>query len=94
MSISQKLEKCYKNQIENIKSEKNRESKVRQIGSLVLDVGGRCISAIAKVTGSCREFVKICFIIVKDNLEINYNKNKCGRKKVTEKYPHLKETSF
>ena len=39
MSISQKLEKCYKNQIENIKNEKNREAKVRQIGSLVLDVG-------------------------------------------------------
>ena len=46
MSITQKLEKCYKNQIENIKNEKNREAKVGQIGSLVLDVGGRCINAI------------------------------------------------
>ena len=46
MSIPQKLEKCYKNQIENIKNEKNREAKVGQIGSLVLDVGGRCINAI------------------------------------------------
>ena len=61
-----------------------------QIGSLVLDVGGRCISAIAKVTGSCREFVKMCFIIVKDNLEINYNKNKCGRKKNYRKVSSIK----
>ena len=38
MSITQKLKKCYKNQIENIKSEKNRESKARQIGSLVLKI--------------------------------------------------------
>ena len=91
MSIPQKLEKCYRNQIENIKSEKNREAKVKQIGSLVLDVGGRCISAIAKMTGYCRKFVKMCFIIVKNNLEINYNKNKCGRKKITEKYPQLEE---
>ena len=91
MSITQKLEKCYKNQIENIKSEKNREAKVKQIGSLVLDVGGRCISAIAKMTGHCRKFVKMCFIIVKDNLEVNYNKNKCGRKKIIEKYPQLEE---
>ena len=53
-----------------------------QIGSLVLDVSERCISAIAKVTGSCRKYVKMCFIVVKDNLEVNYNKNKCGRKKL------------
>ena len=32
MSISQKLEKCYKNQIENIKNEKNYEFKIKQIG--------------------------------------------------------------
>ena len=89
MSIPQKLEKCYKNQIENIKSEKNREAKVKQIGSLVLDVGGRCISTIAKVTGCCRKFVKMCFIVVRDNLEVNYNKNKCGRKKITKKYLQL-----
>ena len=91
MSISQKLEKCYKNQIENIKNEKNSEAKVRQIGSLVLDVGGRFISAIAKVICCCRKFVKIVFSRVKDNLEVNYNKNKCGRKKVAEKYPQLEE---
>ena len=43
-----KIEKSYKNQIENIKNEKNHESKIRQIGALVLDVGGNCILEIAK----------------------------------------------
>lgn len=90
MSISQKLEKCYKNQIENIKNEKNRESKIKQIGALVLDVDGNCISAISKATGCCRAFVKNCFIIVKYNLKISSNKNQCGRKKITEKYLELK----
>lgn len=90
MIISQKLEIYYKNQIENIKNEKNRESKIRQIGALVLDVGDkRCISAISNATGCCRAFVKKCYIIVKDNLEIKSNKSQCGRKKVTEKYPEL-----
>ena len=89
MIISKKLEKFHKNQIENIKNEKNRESKIKQIGALVLDVGGRCISAISIATGCSRAYVKECYIIVRDNLEIKSNKNKCGRKKITEKYPEL-----
>ena len=89
MSISQKLEKSYKNQIENIKKEKNYESKVRQIGALVLDVGDRSISAIANACNCCRAFVKKCYLIVRDNLEIKSNKKQCGRKKVTEKYKDL-----
>ena len=90
MSISQKLEKCYKNQIENIKNEKNYEFKIKQIGALVLDVGGRCISTISTAIGCCRAFVKKCYIKVRDKLEIKSNKNRCGRKKITEKYPELK----
>lgn len=91
MSISKKLENFYKNQVENIKNEKNRKSKIKQIGALVLDVGGRCIFAISTITGCCRAFVKKCSLIVKGNLEIKSNKNKCGRKKITERYPELKE---
>lgn len=91
MSISQKLEKLYKNQIKNIKNEKNREFKIKLIGALVLDVGGNCISAISKATGCCRAFVKKCFNIVKNNLEIKSNKNQCGRRKNIEKYPELKD---
>lgn len=58
MSIAEKLENCYKNQIENIKKEKNHKSKIKQIGALVLDVGGWCISAISTIIGCCRAFVK------------------------------------
>lgn len=90
MSIAEKLEKFYKNQIKNIKNEKNRDFKIKQIGALVLDVGGRCISAIATAIGCSRAFVKESYLIVKDNLEIKSNKNQCGRKKITEKYPELK----
>ena len=91
MSIAEKLENFYKNQVENIKNEINRKSKIKQIGALVLDVGGRCISAISNATSCCRAFVKECYLIVRDNLEIKSNKNKCGRKKITEKYPELKD---
>ena len=91
MSISQKLENSYKNQIENIKNEKNYISRIRQVGALVLDVGGRCISAIAKAIGSCRKYVKKCANIVKNKLLIKSNKNKCGRRKITDKYPNLKQ---
>lgn len=89
MSISHKLENIYKNQIENIKNERNHESKIRQIGALVLDVGGHCISAIANKINGSRKFVRKCHLIVRDNLEIKTNKNRCGRKKITVIYPEL-----
>lgn len=89
MSIAQKLEKNYKNQIENIKKEKNRESKIKQIGALVLDVGKRSIKAIAQAIQCSRRFVKYCYLIVKDNLQIVNNRHKCGRKKKIEEYPEL-----
>lgn len=91
MSISQKLKKYHKNQIENIKIEKNHSSKIRQIGSLVLDVGGHCISAVAKECSCSRKFVKKCYLIVRDNLEIVSSRHNSGRKKITEKYPELQE---
>ena len=47
MSISQKIEKYFKNQIKMIKTEKNPLTKKKMVGALVLDVGGRCISALA-----------------------------------------------
>ena len=90
MSIAQKLENRYKNQIEIIKNEKNRKSKIKQIGALVLDVGGKCINAIAHACGCSWRFVKKSLIIVKENITIISNKNRCGRKKVTENYLELK----
>lgn len=89
MSISQKLEMNYKNQIENIKSERNRESKIRQIGALVLDVGERSIKAVAEAIHCSRKYVKYSSQIVENNLEIVNNRYKCGRKKKTEEYKDL-----
>ena len=89
MSISQKLENGYKNQIKNIKKEVNSDSKIKQIGALVFDVGGHCISAIAKAINCSRKFVKKCYLILRDNLEIKSNRNNCGRKKITITYPEL-----
>ena len=78
MSISQKLEKCYKNQIENIKNEKNYEFKIKQIGALVLVVGRHCISAIASKINGRRKSIRKCHLIVKNNFEIKTNKNNVG----------------
>jgi hypothetical protein len=89
MSISQKLDNCYENQINNIKKEKNYKSKILQIGALVLDVGGRCISAISKKINCSRKFIKKCAFIVSNDIEIKSNKDKCGRKKITFLYPDL-----
>lgn len=88
MSISQKIEKEHKNQIENIKNEKNKESKMRQIGVLVLDLDGRCINAVAKSCNCCWRYVKKCYLVLKGDLQISTN-NKCGRKKLTLLYPEL-----
>ena len=60
---------------------KNHESKIRQIGALVLVVGRHCISAIASKINGSRKSVRKCHLIVKNNLEIKTNKNKCERKK-------------
>ena len=89
MSIAQKLEINYKNQIENIKKEKNRESKIKQIGALVMDVGKRSIKAVAEAIHCSRKYVKYCFLIVKNDLQIVTNRHKCGRKKKIEEYPTL-----
>jgi len=91
MSISQKLENNYKNQINLIRDEKNWINKIKLVGALCLDVGGRCINAIASACKCSRKFVKKCLNIVKNNLKITSNKHKCGRKKIIEKYPNLEE---
>ena len=44
---------------------------MRQIGALVLDIGGHCISAIASKINCNRKFIKKCYMIVRDSLEIN-----------------------
>ena len=89
MSISEKLEKMYKNQINNIKNEKNKISKKKMIGSLVLDVDGRCISAVARVLGCSRKYVKQCSCFVKEGYIEQTKLEFRGRKRLTDKYSDL-----
>ena len=91
MSISEKLEKMYKNQINNIKNEKNKISKKKMIGSLVLDIGGRCISAIAKALECSRKYVKKCYNFVKNGCMEQIKLEFRGRKRLTEIYPYLED---
>lgn len=89
MIIAEKIEKVYKNQIEIIKSEKNKITKMKMIGSLVMDIGGRCISAIARVISCSRKFVKQSYLFVKYGCKKQLSLEFRGRKKLTEKYPNL-----
>ena len=89
MSISEKLEKMYKNQLKNIKNEKNRIVKKKMIGNLMLDVGGRCISAIAKTLGCSRKYVKKCYDFVKEGCIEQTKFEFRGRKRITVIYPNL-----
>ena len=56
-----------------------------------MDVGGRCVSAIANVCECSREYVSKCYNIAINKLEIIANKNKCGRKKKLIEYPELED---
>ena len=68
MSITQKLENDYKNIVENIKKLPNSIERDLIIGSLVEDLGKRCISAVSRVIGICREKVKSCYEKFKSGL--------------------------
>lgn len=76
-----------KNQIEMIKNEKNKQSKMKQIGALVLDLGKRSINAVSKVCNCSWRYVKKCYNFI---LGINtVTKETRGRKLLIEKYPDL-----
>lgn len=87
MSISQKIDNYYKNQIEIIKKKKNSIEKDLMIGSLVVDIGGRCISALSRKLNMCREKIKSCkdkFLYgVQKQLEFR------GRNSITIHYPNI-----
>ena len=50
---------------------------MRQIGALVLDIGGHCISAIASKINCNRKFIKKCYMIVRDSLIFDTFIKKC-----------------
>lgn len=88
MSITYNIEIYYKNIIENIKKMENGSEKDLAIGSLVADIGGRCIKPIAKLLGSSFRKVKQCFLSFKENckqLKLEFR----GRKRIIVHYPNL-----
>ena len=91
MSISQKIEKMFKNQIANIKNEKNIESKMKQIGSLILDLGNRSINAVAKACECCWRFANKCYKLVCNSATFVSNKIKCGRNKYEDNHSGIIE---
>ena len=88
MSISQKLENDYKNIIENIKKLPNCIERDLMIGSLIEDLGKRCISAVSRALGICREKVKSCYEKFKNGVQIKLEFR--GRKSIINKYPNIK----
>ena len=88
MSISQKLENDYKNIIENIKKLPNCIERDLMIGSLIEDLGKRCISAVSRALGIRREKVKSCYEKFKNGVQIKLEFR--GRKSIINKYPNIK----
>jgi len=89
MSISEKIEKWYKNRIESIKKMKNSIEKDYAIGALIVDLGNNSIRAVCKYVGICYRKAKKCrdfFVNKGRQLSLEFR----GRKKITQKYPNLK----
>ena len=88
MSIPQKLENDYKNVIKSIKNMSNGVERDLAIGSLVADLGNRSISAVSRILNLCRVKVKSCFEVFINGKQLSLEFR--GRKKITDKYPNLK----
>ena len=86
MIIAEKIEKGYKNQIKTIKNEKNRITKMKMIGSLAMDIGDGCISAVSRELSCSRQFVKECFDFVENGCEKQLSLEFRGRKRLVHKY--------
>lgn len=90
MSISQKIEMEHRNQIENIKKEKNRESKMKQIGTLIMDLGVKSINAVANACECCWRYAKKSYYFTLGLIKKNKIETR-GRKSLLKKYPELKD---
>jgi len=87
--ILKKIIDYYQNQIENIRKMPNGQIKRNAIGALVADIGGNCISAVAKELGSCWRYVKKCY---EEYLEPPPAKTENrGRKSIQESHPDIEE---
>lgn len=87
MIIPKEIEKRYKNQIEIIKSEQDNKIESKLIGALVSDIGGRCISLVAKLINHCRQKVKKDYLNYINGEQLSFEFR--GRKKLIDKYPNL-----
>lgn len=69
MSILQKIEKCYGNLIESIKLCLDKEQKMIMIGSLAIDIGKRCISALSKIFHLSRKTIRKAICLFKKEVK-------------------------
>lgn len=91
MIISEKIKKCYGNLIESIKKCNDKEQKLFMIGSLAVDIGGRCISALSKIFGISRITIRKAIKLFKKEIVYYLITETRGRKKLTEIYPYLEK---
>ena len=91
MSILQKIEKSHKNLIKTIKNMSNKEQKLKMIGSLALDIGNRCISALSKIFELARSTIRKAIDIFKGIITYKPKVETRGRKNLTTKYPDLQK---
>lgn len=91
MSILQKIEKCYGNLIDSIKLCLDKEQKMLMIGSLAIDIGNRCMSALSKIFHLSRKTIKKAICLFKKEVKYKLDIETRGRKSLSEKYPTLKE---
>lgn len=88
MILSQKIEKFYKNCIENIKKVNNKLEKAKMIKALICDLGGKGITIIANLLGMAFNTVKAYYLSDFDNIQLNLEFR--GRKKIEDKFPKIK----
>ena len=91
MSILQIIKKSYKNLIKVIKNCSNKEQKMKMIGSLAVDIGKRCISALSKIFGLSRITIRKAIKIFENKVFYKKEIETRERKKLIEKYSSLKE---
>lgn len=90
MSIAQKIEKYYKNRIERIKKMTRSIDRDMDIGSLIADLGKRSISAVSIFIGCSWRKAKQCYELYVNNFK-QLNLEFRGRKRITDKFPLLKQ---
>lgn len=80
MIISEKIKKCYGNLIESIKKCNDKEQKLFMIGSLAVDIGGKCISALSKIFGISRITIRKAIKLFKKEIVYYPTTETRGRK--------------